>query len=94
MQLMRRSVNLDYIQTGIDDMKAKLNEAKPLFSFYIDCAGRAKPYAGGEFEDAAEVRKSIGDIPFMGFYCGVEVARVKGRLQPLDWTGVLCLIVE
>ena len=94
VQLMRRSVDLDYIQTGIDDMKAKLNDAKPLFSFYIDCAGRAKPYAGGEFEDAAEVQKGIGNIPFMGFYCGVEVARVKDKLQPLDWTGVLCIISE
>jgi hypothetical protein len=94
VQLMRRSVDLDYIHSGIDDIKSKLDGEKPIFSFYIDCAGRAKPYAGGEFEDATEVQKGIGSIPFMGFYSGVEVAKVKGKLQPLDWTGVLCIISE
>lgn len=94
IQLMQRSVNLDYIQTGIDDMKSKLDGEKPVFSFYINCAGRAKPYAGGEFEDAEAVQKGITPIPFMGFYSGVEVAKVKNKLQPLDWTGVLCLLSE
>lgn len=94
VQLMQRSVNLDYIQTGIDDMKSKLDGEKPVFSFYINCAGRAKPYAGGEFEDAEEIQKGMKRIPFMGFYSGVEVAKVKNKLQPLDWTGVLCLLSE
>ncbi len=94
IQLMRRSVDLDYIQSGIDELKSKLDGKNPIFSFYINCAGRAKPYAGGEFEDAEEVQKGVGKIPFMGFYSGVEVANVKGKLQPLDWTGVLCLLSE
>lgn len=94
VQLMRRSVDLDYIRLGINEIKQKIKGSKPVFSFYINCAGRAKPYAGGQFEDAAEVQKEIGPIPFMGFYCGVEVAKVKEKLQPLDWTGVLCIISE
>jgi hypothetical protein len=94
VQLMRRSVDLDYIQVGINDIKNQIKEANPVFAFYINCAGRAKPYAGGEFEDAEAVQKGIGNIPFMGFYCGVEVAKVKNNLQPLDWTGVLCIISE
>jgi hypothetical protein len=94
VQLMQRSVNLDYMHAGINNMKLKLVGKKPVFSFYINCAGRAKPYAGGEFEDAEEVQKNIGNIPFMGFYCGVEVAKVKDNLQALDWTGVLCTISE
>jgi FIST C domain. len=94
IQLMRRSVDMDYIHVGIDELKSKLQASTPVFSFYINCAGRAKPYAGGEFEDAEEVQKEIGLIPFMGFYSGVEVAKVKDKLQPLDWTGVLCMISE
>lgn len=94
VQLMQRSVGLDYIQTGIDDMKSKLGGEKPVFSLYINCAGRAKPYAGGVFEDAEAVQKGMKFIPFMGFYTGVEVAKVKDKLQPLDWTGVLCLFSE
>ena len=94
IQLMRRSVDMNYIQSGINELKSKLNGEKAVFSFYINCAGRAKPYAGGEFEDAEEVQRGIGSIPFMGFYSGVEVAKVKDKLQPLDWTGVLCMISE
>lgn len=94
IQLMRRSMNLDYIQTGVNSMKAKLNGTTPVFYFYINCAGRAKPYAGGVFEDAEEVQKGTAGVPMMGFYSGVEVAKVKDKLQPLDWTGVLCIISE
>jgi hypothetical protein len=95
IQLMRRSVDLGYMQSGIEDLQMKVNGNKPLFSFYINCAGRAKPYAGGEFEDAEEVQKAIGSsVPFMGFYSGVEIAKVGEKLQPLDWTGVLCTISE
>ena len=94
VQLMRRSVDLHYIEKGIKNLTAIVKGSKPVFSFYINCAGRAKPYAGGEFEDAEEVQKALGSIPFMGFYSGVEVAQVKGKLQPLDWTGVLCMISE
>lgn len=94
VQLMRRSVDLQYIEKGIEKLTTIMNGSKPVFSFYINCAGRAKPYAGGEFEDAEAVQKAIGNIPFMGFYSGVEVAKIRGKLQPLDWTGVLCMISE
>ena len=95
VQLMRRSVDMDYIQSGIEDIRTKVNGNKPLFAFYINCAGRAKPYAGVDFEDAEEVQKVLGStVPLMGFYSGVEVAKVGGKLQPLDWTGVLCVISE
>lgn len=94
IQLMRRSIDLAYIPKAIDEIKNKMHGLNPLFSFYINCAGRAKPYAGEEFEDAEAVQKSMGTIPLSGFYSGVEVARVRGKLQPLDWTGVLCIIAE
>jgi hypothetical protein len=94
-QLMRRSVDLAYIQSGIDELRTQMNGTKPFFSFYINCAGRAKPYSGGAFEDAEEVQKALGtELPLMGFYSGVEVASINGRLQPLDWTGVLCMLNE
>lgn len=94
IQLMSRSVDLDYIHTGIEDLKSGMNGSTPAFYFYINCAGRAKPYAGGQFEDAEEVQKGMSGVPLMGFYSGVEVAKLRSKLQPLDWTGVLCLIAE
>jgi len=95
VQLMQRSINLEYIDKGIRGLKNKAEGQKPIFYFYIDCIGRAKPFAGGELEDAEEVQKGIGaELPFSGFYSGVEVARVRNRLQALDWTGVLCQVTE
>jgi len=95
IQLMHRGINLDYIHTGIDLLRKKSENKKPLFYFYINCGGRAKPFAGGELEDVAEVQKVIGDeVPFTGFYSGVEVAKLGEHLQALDWTGVLCLLTE
>ena len=95
VQLMHRSVNLDYLHTGIASLKQKAAGKKPLLYFYINCGGRAKPFAGGELEDVTEVQKIIGnETPFMGFYSGVEVAKLGNHLQALDWTGVLCLLTE
>ena len=94
VQLMLRSINLDYIEKGITSLNLKA-KANPLYYFYINCAGRAKPYAGGILEDVEEVQKLIGhEVPFMGFYSGVEVAKLGDHLQALDWTGVLCLLTE
>jgi hypothetical protein len=95
VQLMRRSVDLNYIHSGINELNSLAKGTRSVFYFYIDCSGRSKPYSGGEFEDAAEVQKAIsGKAPLMGFYSGVEIAKVGDSLQPLDWTGVLCMFVE
>lgn len=94
VQLMRRNMEPDYIGQAVKELKEKANGKTPVFSFYINCGGRAKPFAGVNFEDAQEVAKTIGDVPFSGFYSGVEVAKVGDYLQPLDWTGVLCYFVE
>jgi hypothetical protein len=94
VQLMRRSVDLMYIKENVQQLFDKVDGFKPVFAFYINCAGRAKPYAGLEFEDAEEVQKCIRGVPLMGFYSGVEIAKVGNNLQPLDWTGVLCMIAE
>lgn len=95
IQLMHRSINLDYIQTRINSLIEKAESKKPILYFYINCGGRAKPFAGGELEDVTAIQKIIGDeIPFMGFYSGVEVAKLGNHLQALDWTGVLCMLTE
>lgn len=94
VQLMRRNMEPDYIGQVVEELKEKAKGKTPVFSFYINCGGRAKPFSGVNFEDAQEVAKSIGDVPFSGFYSGVEVAKVGDHLQPLDWTGVLCYFVE
>ena len=69
---------------------------KPVFGLYIDCAGRAGKYSYSDVEEASEVQKIINryEVPFIGFYSGVELAPFQGASKGLDWTGVLLILSE
>jgi len=91
-QVMFRSLDLDYIPPKIDRLFDDLNGRKPVFAFYVDCAGRAAAYSGADEEDAVVVQKAVGGrVPLLGLYSGVEIAAVGGRPRGLDWTGVFTL---
>lgn len=94
VQLMRQSINLDYIEERMGGFIEQVEEYDPFFALYIDCMGRAAAYNSLEEEEAAEVQAHIGDIPLLGFYSGVEVARCGSDIQALDLTGVLCMFSE
>jgi hypothetical protein len=95
VQLMRRSLDFDYIAARAQKLYDELGSRKPFFALYIDCAGRASAYCATEKEEAAEVQRVIGSrMPLLGLYSGVEVAKVGPKLQALDWTGVLCVFSE
>lgn len=95
VQLMRRSIDFDYVHQRTHELLGRVDGRKPFFAFYIDCVGRASGYCGSEGEEAEEVQKALGpDIPLLGFYSGVEIAEVNGKVEPLDWTGVLCVFSE
>ncbi|MES2138556.1 MAG: FIST N-terminal domain-containing protein [Bacteroidota bacterium] len=93
---MRRSVDFDYIKNSTTELIKKIKDQgkTPRFALYITCAGRAAHYYGSDIEDASILQKSLADIPLLGFYSGVEIARLNGKAEPLDWTGVLHIISE
>jgi hypothetical protein len=33
-------------------------------------------------------------MPLLGMYSMIEIAQVAGEVQPLDWTGVLCVFSQ
>ena len=91
-QIMYRSLELDYMKPRIEQLFAGLGGRKPVFSMYINCAGRAAGYGGIDMEDAAVVQNIVADrVPLLGLYTGVEIAPVEGRPRGLDCTGVFCL---
>jgi hypothetical protein len=95
VQLMRRSIDFDYVGKRSDELLGRLDGRRPFFALYIDCAGRAAAYCGTEREEAEEVQRVIGGrMPLLGMYSGVEIARVGKQIQALDWTGVLCVFSE
>lgn len=97
VQLMYRSMDFKYIarkaETLLETIAAQ--GRRPIFAFYIDCAGRAAAYSGLDEEEATEVQKVIGSrMPLLGIYAGVEIGKVNQEAQALDWTGVLCVFSE
>jgi hypothetical protein len=64
---------------------------KPVWGFYIDCAGRTALFSESLQEEAEEVQNifNSNNIPLFGFYSGVEIAPFLNKNRGLDWTGVL-----
>lgn len=82
------------VQTRTKAFLASLGPQQPLWSLYIDCAGRSCAFSGSEVEEATLLQEELGGgFPLLGFYSGVEIAPFLGRSRPLDWTGVLTAFV-
>jgi hypothetical protein len=96
IQLMRHSVNLDYVSRRVNDLFDGLGDRRPFFALYINCAGRCSAISNTEREDAEEVQKAMNarNLPLLGLYSGVEIAPVAGSVQALDWTGIVCVFSE
>jgi small ligand-binding sensory domain FIST len=91
-QIMYRSLDPDYMKPRIDGLFERAGGRKPVFAFYINCAGRAAGYGGIDMEDAVMMQRTVaGRVPVLGVYSGVEIAPIAGRPRGLDWTGVFCL---
>lgn len=91
-QFMRRSIETDMISVQAEQLLDSLEGREPLFAFYISCLGRIRKIFGTEKEESEEIQKTIGSrIPLLGIYSGVEIAKVREKVMPLDWTGVLCI---
>lgn len=94
-QFMRRSIDFDYMGEQVRALRDRLNGSRPFFAFYINCAARAGAFSGMDEEDAEEMQRVIGDeIPLLGMYSGVEIAKVGSDIVQNNMTGVLCLFSE
>ncbi len=93
VQIMSRNNDLmiDSAIAGMDIYRQSITQNLPFLSIYIDCAGRAGVVTGARTEEAEIVGKGVDpEVPFIGFYSGVEIAPFEGsHSRPLDWTGVL-----
>jgi hypothetical protein len=95
VQLMRRSIDFDYIKKRADELKQRIGDAKPFLAFYIDCAGRISSFSSAEREDAEEIQKALNNqVPLLGWYVGCEIARAGEQMQSHNWTGILCFLSE
>jgi hypothetical protein len=95
VQLMRRSIDLTYMEEHVRELRARLEGRRPILALYMDCAGRCSAMSGSDGEEATEIQKALGDeIPLLGWYVGAEIARAGGVMQSHNWTGVLSILSE
>jgi hypothetical protein len=95
VQLMRRSLDFDYVRGGVEELLDRTEGRRPLLALYIDCAGRAQSLSGMESDEAEELQRALGDrVPLLGWYVGGEIARAGDDMESHNWTGILCLLSE
>ncbi len=97
--MLRDSVRIvDATRVETEELLNKIinDKQKPVFAFYIDCAGRTKKFSNNIKEEASEVQGVLNKygVPLLGFYSGVEIAPLLGESRGLDWTGVLLILTE
>jgi hypothetical protein len=94
-QLMRRSLDLNYMQRRVAELLSRLEGRRPVMALYIDCAGRCSAMSGADGEEATEIQKAFGDrVPLLGWYVGGEIARAGSVMQSHNWAGVLSILSE
>jgi len=77
------------VAKGAESLRARADQTTA-FGLYIDCAGRIAPFSGTEEDEATVIAAGIPPgMPFLGFYVGREIAPIRGRSRPHDWSGVL-----
>ncbi|MEA3641523.1 MAG: FIST C-terminal domain-containing protein [Lamprobacter sp.] len=83
---------IDSAREQTERLLAELGDARLEFGLYIDCIGRAMAFNGLDEDESAPVRTLVGArCPLLGFFSGVEIAPIRDRCRPLDWTGVLAV---
>lgn len=97
--MLRDSIRIiDTTKKETEKLLLKIEEdgQRPVFAFYIDCAGRTIYLSNNIKEEASEVQDvlNIHNVPLLGFYSGVEIAPLLGESRGLDWTGVLLIFTE
>jgi hypothetical protein len=95
IQLMRRSIDFGYMEEKVNQLYERIGDREPVLALYVDCGGRISMFTGTEEEEAAEIQRTVGSrTPLLGMYSAIEIAKVGGEVQPLDWTGVLCILSQ
>ena len=89
---IREELEADEITLQVADaLSASQPEPAPQASrritgaIYVSCSGRGGPHFGGPSAELQIVRRTLGDVPLVGFFAGGEIA----RHQLYGYTGVL-----
>lgn len=61
-----------------------------LGAIYISCAGRGGPHFGAPSAELQNLRRSLGDVPLVGFFAGGEIA----HQNLYGYTGVLTVFID
>ncbi|MGH8991655.1 MAG: FIST C-terminal domain-containing protein, partial [Acidimicrobiia bacterium] len=94
-QLMRRSVDFDYMEDKVNQLYERIGDREPILALYVDCGGRTSMMMGIDEEEGAEIQRTVGTrTPLLGMYSAMEIAKLGGEVQPMNWTGVLSIFSQ
>ncbi|MGH9004212.1 MAG: FIST C-terminal domain-containing protein, partial [Acidimicrobiia bacterium] len=95
VQLMRRNIDFDSMEDKVNQLYERIGDREPILALYVDCAGRLCMLTGTDEEEAAEIQRTVGTrTPLLGMVSAMEIAKVAGEVQPMNWTGVLCILSQ
>jgi hypothetical protein len=95
VQLMRRTFDFDYMEPRVSQLYERIGDREPILALYVDCCGRTSMLMGTEEEEAAEIQRTVGSrTPLLGMYSATEIAKLGDEVQPMHWTGVLCILSQ
>jgi small ligand-binding sensory domain FIST len=66
----------------------------PRMGLYFNCCARGSSLYGLPGIDTAYIKKTLGDVPLVGFFGNFELGPLAGQNHLLTYTGVLTLITE
>ncbi len=82
-----------------EDLKLMLAEQaeawrgrRPALGLYFNCVARGSGLYGMADVDFAYLKQAFGDMPFIGFFTGAEIAPIEGMPLLHQYTGVLALV--
>ncbi|WPB56728.1 FIST N-terminal domain-containing protein [Xylophilus sp. GOD-11R] len=87
-ELAPEDLPLSHGSAGLDD--APVAPTRHIVgAVYVSCAGRGGPHFGSPSAEMQIIRRSLGDVPLVGFFAGGEIARhhIHG------YTGVLTVFI-
>lgn len=94
-QLMRRSFDFNAMEEKVNQLYERIGDREPVLALYVDCRARTSMLTGTDEEEAAEIQRTVGPrTPLLGMYSATEIAKLGGDVQPMHWTGVLCILSQ
>jgi small ligand-binding sensory domain FIST len=82
------------LEAMLGEARSALDGARPGFGIYVNCAGRGASLYGISDHDVSFIKRTLGDVPLLGFFSAAEIAPLAERPVIQMFSGVLALVAD